>query len=822
MPPFNTITGDDTANLLTGTAADDAIYGLGGADTLAGLAGDDWLDGGSGADAMSGGLGDDTYVVDVTGDTTIELAGEGTDTVRASLSWVLAANVENLVLTGSQAINGTGNALDNVLTGNGAVNILNGGAGNDWLDGGAGDDTLIGGAGNDVYVVDSVGDKLVEASTEGRDTVRASLSWVLADNFENLVLTGTSAIDGIGNNLGNAITGNDADNVLTGLDGNDTLDGGAGADVMIGNTGDDTFIVDNLGDQVIESADEGSDTVRTGLSYLLGANVENLTLTGTDAVDGTGNALANVLTGNTAANHLVGLGGADTLDGKGGGDTLEGGAGDDLYVVRGLDDVVIEDAGNGIDTVQADFTYVLGANVENLTLTGSAAIDGTGNALANVLAGNSAANVLTGGAGDDTYVVDNIGDRTVEAASEGTDTVQSSISWTLADNVETLVLTGLLAIDGTGNALDNRIAGNSGANVIVGGGSADELDGAGGSDIYVFSTMLEHVGGEIRDTGASGTDEVRIAALTGGTYSVAAGESGIERIVIGTGTGDVADASGAYAINVNAGRSANALTIIGNAGVNKLNGTDFADVIDGGLGADVMSGGRGDDTFHVDNSADRVSERSNGGIDTVIATASFKLGGNIEVLVLEGGDAIDGTGNTIDNRIDGNEAANVIDGGKGNDIVHGHGGDDTLIGNAGNDILDGGAGTDVLVGGLGSDTLTGGQGADTFRFNAVAKVTSGSDIVADFSRADGDVIELARAQYKGLGALTGALTADQFWSGAGTDLAHDATDRIIYNTDTGSLWYDADGTGTRYGALLIAQIGTSTHPALDSTDIFVV
>ena len=311
------------------------------------------------------------------------------------MTYTLGANVENLVLTGTANINGTGNDLANSLTGNSSTNTLDGGAGADTLSGGAGADTLIGGTGDDTYVVDNVGDVVTEALGEGTDTVNSSVTYTLAANVENLVLTGTSSINGTGNTLANALNGNS---------GNNTLDGGAGDDTLIGGAGNDTYILDSAADVVTEAASAGTDTVRAGFSYVLGANVENLVLTGTANINGTGNDLANSLTGNSSTNTLDGGAGADTLSGGAGADTLIGGTGDDTYVVDNLGDVVTEALGEGIDTVRSCVTHTLAANVENLVLTGTANINGTGNALANALNGNSGNNTLDGGAGDDTLI----------------------------------------------------------------------------------------------------------------------------------------------------------------------------------------------------------------------------------------------------------------------------------------------------------------------------------------------------------------------------------------------------------------------------------
>jgi Ca2+-binding RTX toxin-like protein len=296
------------------TAGDDDISGFTGNDTLLGGAGNDTLTGRGGTDRFEGGTGNDRYVISGRHDTIVENAGEGTDTVFAATTFSLADNVENLVLTGTGKSHATGNGLDNVLVGNAAKNVLDGGAGNDTLDGGKGADRMKGGAGDDGYVVDTKHDKVVEAAGAGNDTVYAAISHHLAANVENLVLTGTAAINATGNELSNALVGNDAANIL---------DGRGGDDDMAGSGGNDTYIVDSVHDLVEETADEGTDTVKASVSYALRVNVENLVLTGKAAINATGNASNNHLTGNTAAN---------VLDGGAGNDTLTGGRGTDTFV----------------------------------------------------------------------------------------------------------------------------------------------------------------------------------------------------------------------------------------------------------------------------------------------------------------------------------------------------------------------------------------------------------------------------------------------------------------------------------------------------------
>ena len=224
---------------------------------------------------MTGGLGNDVYVVDSTDDDVIEYSGEGTDVIQANIAYTLVSNVENLTLTGSGAINGTGNSLGNVIIGNGAANVLTGGGGNDTLDGGAGNDSLLGGTGDDTYVVDAVGDSVTELAGAGTDLVRSSIAYTLGSNLENLTLAGSTAINGTGNGLNNVLTGNSSANTLAGDGGNDTLDGGEGNDTLVGGTGNDTYLVDAAGDVVTELASAGTDLVKSAVSYVLGTNLEN-------------------------------------------------------------------------------------------------------------------------------------------------------------------------------------------------------------------------------------------------------------------------------------------------------------------------------------------------------------------------------------------------------------------------------------------------------------------------------------------------------------------------------------------------------------------
>ena len=872
-----TLTGSGNIN---GTGSDDA-------NTITGNSGNNTLDGGKGADSLAGGLGNDTYIVDDVNDVVFEASGNGNDTVNSSVDYTIFSSIENLNLTGTGDISGTGNSNNNTITGNTGNNYLDGGAGDDTLSGGAGDDTLkggagidklIGGIGNDTYIVDDTSDVIQELVGEGIDIVASSATYTLADNFENLTLTGTANINGIGNTGDNTITGNDGNNKLSGGGGNDILIGGGGIDTLEGGTGDDTYVVDNLSDIIVELADAGTDTINSSIDYTLGANVENLVLTGAGNLEGTGNDSNNTITGNTGNN---------TLTGGLGTDTLKGGLGDDTYVIKASGDsadVIQELSGEGTDTVESFINYTLGADIENLTLAGSANLKGTGNILGNVITGNDGQNTLDGaagndtliggdgndtliggadndyldggndidtlegGTGNDTYVVDNVFDVVIESSGEGTDTVETDITYSLLNNLENLTLTGTGNLDGTGNSLENIITGNSGSNTLDGGAGndslfggsgtdkliggadndyldggsgADSLDGGTGNDIYV----VDNVGDNVTDS--SGTDEVRASI----SYSIAAD---IENLTL-TGTGN--------------------LTATGNTGDNIIKGNTGDNTLDGGAGADKLIGGTGNDTYVVDNAGDVVTELAGQGTDTVNASINYSLGADIENLTLTGA-AISGTGNADNNTITGNAGNNTLDGGLGADTLDGGLGDDTYTvdnigdvvtesagqgtdtinssvtytltsanienlnltgsgnisgtGNALSNTIIGNTGNNTLDGGLGADSLDGGAGNDTYIIDNIG------DVITDSSGLDtvnASVTYILAANLENL-TLTGAASIN------GTGNTGDNT--ITGNTGNNTL---DGGAGNDYldgGAgndKLIGGIGNDTYVVDNISDV---
>ncbi|MCT7662684.1 calcium-binding protein [Shinella kummerowiae] len=230
------------------------LYGYGGNDTVIGGDHRDILDGGTGRDIMTGNQGDDVYYVDNVRDIVWEFVNEGDDVVFSSISYTLAENVEDLYLTGTDSINGTGNAQSNVLNGNAGANVLNGLAGVDHMYGGLGDDT---------YFVQEDRDGVYEFGNEGTDLVYASVSYTLGFNVENLVLQGTGDLSGTGNTLANNIRGNSGRNTLSGGDGNDTLDGEWGNDTLNGGKDNDTLDGDRGNDKLIGG--RGADKLYGGL-----------------------------------------------------------------------------------------------------------------------------------------------------------------------------------------------------------------------------------------------------------------------------------------------------------------------------------------------------------------------------------------------------------------------------------------------------------------------------------------------------------------------------------------------------------------------------
>jgi Ca2+-binding RTX toxin-like protein len=306
-----------------------------------------------------------------------------------------------------------------------------------------------------------------------------------------------------------------------------------------------------------------------------------------------------------------------------------------------------------------------------------------------------------------------------------------------------------------GEGGNDVLDGGLGNDMLDGGPGADSMAGGPGNDIYV----IDDPGDSVTEAPSEGFDTVQ----TPFTRTI---DPNVERLVL-IGAGDI-DASG----------SSGSDTLVGNLGNN---------VLDGGRGGDSLTGGAGDDTYKVDSGLDQVTELAGQGTDTIISQVPQLLAANVENLTLADlAGNIEGTGNAANNVIVGNNFANLLDGAAGNDTLKGQGGDDTLLG---------GAGDDTLSGGLGRDVLVGGAGADHFVFDSVISSGTNVDRIMDFASGQ-DKIDLSAAIFTGVGTPGNTLNGPDFVSGAGA-VAHDASDHVIHDTNTGMVYYDADGSGAQ-------------------------
>ncbi|MCC0807828.1 hypothetical protein FPV16_16595 [Methylobacterium sp. W2] len=673
-------TGSNFDDIFVGAAAGDDFLGRGGNDSLSGNGGADRLEGGAGADRIDGGDGIDTA----------SYAGSSAGVyIDLSLGKVLYGDANNDTLVSIENLEGSG--YDDNLVGDAAANTLSGLAGNDTLSGGGGADFLGGGDGNDIltggagadymtagdgvdwaYYSDSSAGVTVDISAGKVAGIGGSAEGDALVDFENIL---GSAFDDklFGNGLANILSGAAGNDALYGYDGDDTLLGGAGADRLDGGAGFDVL-------------DYGASAAGVSVNLSTGA------ASGGDAA---GDVLVGIerVAGSRFADTLVGTLGVDLLDGRAGADSLQGLGGNDVYLIDDSGDLVFEIAGGGADTVLAAVSYGLaaGQSIETLRTildTGTVAIDLTGNALANKLVGNDGANLLDGGAGADTlygragndiFVVSAATDKVFESAGDGVDTVRAAVSYALAagqsiETLRTILDTGTVAIDLTGNDLVNKLVGNDGANLLDGGAGADSLYGRAGNDTFIVSAATDRVFEALDD----GIDTVRAAV----DYVLAAGQS-IEtlRTILDT--------------------AKTAIDLTGNDLVNKLVGNDGANVLDGGAGADSLYGRDGDDTFIVSAATDKVFEALNDGADTVRAAVDYVLaaGQSIETLrtVRDAGTtAIDLTGNEFANKILGNDGLNTLSGGDGADLLYGRGGADTFVFDRLGDSTVSAAGRDTL------------------------------------------------------------------------------------------------------------------------------
>ena len=631
---------------------------------------------------------------------------------------------------------------------------------------------------------------LVAGSFSSCNSMTNNISIAYTCNIEN-------AIGGAG---ADQIVGNDLSNRLDGGAGNDTLNGGVGDDILIGGAGNDTLNGGDGSDQVTFSGTFASYT------YSYNAALQSWTFNGAssgiDLITGVelfsftdGIKTGSQILGNTAPPSIpvvsISANSASLSEGNSGSTAVN-------FTVK------LDQASTMAQTVNwavaGSGTSATAANDFTSALTGTATI----------AAGQTSATMQVMVAGDTVVEANETFSVTLSSPSAGLKLgTTSAIATIFNDDVAAPVddytsstgTTGLVSVNGaSAKGTIEKIDDCDLFKVTLTAGTSYTFDLArtGGSlnpYLELYNASLAYVA--INDNATSATTDAKITytAPATGDYYLAAW--------------DAASGTGTYALT---GKVVSSLNLTGDASGNRLTGAGYndiltglagddvlvghagADILDGRTGMDQMEGGWGDDIYIVDNAMDAVLETSAaGGIDWVKASVSYALDSNVENLTLTGSSALNGTGNTLANVIDGNAAANV---------------------------LNGGAGNDVLTGGGGNDTLVGGLGSDFFVFIVAANATSNRDTVADF-QSGLDKIQLSRSVFTALGTASATLSEGQFWSGAGVVKGHDANDRVLYNTSTGALYYDADGSGSA-AAVQIALIGTSSHGAVLFSDLQVI
>jgi Ca2+-binding RTX toxin-like protein len=627
------------------------VRGGGGNDTIIGTDADNMFRGAGGADHLDGGAGFD--IADYRGSgmgVTVDLLSPANNTGEAagdsfvSIEGIRGSDLDDRLFGDNK---GSGQEGGNILEGGLGGDLLNGRGGFDWatyagatgpvtasladpgvntgeaagdsyasiegLIGGIHNDTLIGNSGDNLFATGG-GQKNIIDGGDGFDLVTLQFETIPGGYILGLDLAALPplyrfntyiSIEGfIGSKFNDLLYGDAGVNLLRGEAGNDTLDGGGGADTLVGGLGDDIFITDDAGDIVQERAGGGTDELRTTLSNasLAGiAHVENLTFIGTGGA---------TLTGESHANRIEGASGNDIIDGGANADVMIGHAGDDTYYVDSLFDSVIEQPGEGNDTVHTALSYTLTDNVEKLFLTGTGPAAGTGNALDNEIHGNSGANRIDGlggadrmigGGGNDTYIVSNAGDMVVEAVGEGLDTIYATggSSYAMDANVERLLYTGLQSFTATGNDLDNYIFVQD-----LSIGLSHKLYGGAGNDTIISSAFgMDLVdGGEGADTMAGYSltrhtfvvDNIGDVVLTGSFGDATPRHEVIAKIDYTLGT-QLFDLTLEGAVDGTGNKRDNVIT--GSAEANVINGAFGKDTIIGGGGNDALTGGRDSDSF---------------------------------------------------------------------------------------------------------------------------------------------------------------------------------------------------------------------------------
>jgi serralysin len=780
-----------------------------GDDTFFGNNADNFFIGGYGADYFVADIGADTYVggtLPANDSFGIDLVSYELSLTAVTINTVTGVNIGSIAVGDTyQLIDGfVGSLFGDTITAYGYVfgidgnDTLKGFSFDDTLDGGAGDDLLLSSAGEDDFIGGTGMDTVSYAALGARVSINLTSGnhgngEEFRDSFSGVeLIIGTSLNDQlIGNGLANQFDGGFGDDNLQGMGGDDILSPGSGANTLDGGAGNDIVSYAN-----VSPFGGGITYIIAPFEFKIG-EISDDTLTSIEGIIGTNRADRIEL--DNAANYIDGGGGDDRLRGFGGADTMLGGAGvDDIH--SGADNDTV-DGGDGND--------LIAGSLGNDIIAGGDGDD--------LIDGGSGADQINGGLGIDTAGYSN---------SAGAVRVNLSSGAGLDNDAQGDVFSSIEIV--VGSAFDDRLTGSANADTFRGGAGIDTLLGQNGNDVLEGGEGADVVNGGNNDdvliggagadqlTGGAGIDtadysaslgaiRVNLGSLQGLDNDAAGDRFNSVEIVIGTNFDD-RFTGGDLGDTFRAGQGADTLlgqngddVLDGGAGVDNLNGGNGNDYLIGGAGADQISGGTGTDTLDYSASAGgvRINISANQGLDNDAQGDRFN---SVEVVI----------GSNFNDRVTGTtQFGDDFRGGLGDDTLLGQAGNDILQGQGGNDTLTGGANDDMLNGGLGADAMNGGAGLDAFVFADVLGVGN-VDSITGFSVAD-DVIHLSTAIF---GVAAGTLAASAFTIGA---TAADADDRIIYNSATGALLYDADGDGV--GAAV--QFATLTSGlALTNADFF--
>jgi Ca2+-binding RTX toxin-like protein len=650
--------------------------------------------------------------------------------------------------------------------------LVSGGAGNDFLSGSAGNDLFVGGAGGDTFKAGAGTDTVLDFSLLQGDKIDLSgiggyfnLSDVMLHATQNLQ-DGVLDLGGGGTLILKSISilnlpssafifnsSGDSGPVDIALSSSSIAENNPAGSVVAALSAVDPDAQDSFTFSLVNDAGglfaiNGANLVATAPFDFESADSHDITIRVTDAAGQTYDKNVTIAVENLPGETIAGTSGNDTIGG-----TAAGFAAITAVVASPTNE---EDLISGI------------AGQDSI-----AGLDGN-----DTIDGGPGDDTLAGGLGNDSYIVDSPRDVLVENVSEGRDSVQSSVTYTLPANVENVTLTGSGGNDATGNGSDNGIVGNAAANTLTGLGGADTLDGGNGNDTTTYAASPSGVNVDLSGAVGVGGD---------GNGDVL---KNIENLV-GSSFGDTIQGSSADN------------SLWGGAGDDSIRAGSGNDTIDGGLGLDTLAGGDGNDIFFIDSASDTIAESSGNGSDVVKATAaSFTLPSNVEKMTFVGVGNFTGTGNGLNNS---------LTGGSGNDTLNGLSGNDGLTGSSGNDSLAGGIGNDTLTGGAGLDKLSGATGADRFIFKALGDSPTGAlhDVIADFHHAEADKIDLA-----GMDAKTGS-NGDQAFTFIGSQNFHHVAGELHYAAGGGGIIVSGDVNGDGVADFSIDVSGAGSLAAGD-------